>query len=128
MTTPKYTFRKGERLSKKVYIDNLFESNRSFLCYPLKFFYKKIEDEQAFPLQVLIIVPKKRLRKAVDRNLIKRRIREAYRMEKIEIIEKLDNPKEVLLLGVMYLCDKKMHYNQIKSAMEYGIKRLRAEV
>lgn len=128
MTPPRYTFKKGERLRKKIYIERLFEANRSFLCYPLKFFYREIEDVQTVPVQVLIIVPKKKLRKAVHRNLIKRRIREAYRVKKQAIIDKMQGKSEVLLLGVMYLSDKKIDYKEIHSAMEKGIEKLRIEI
>lgn len=128
MTTPRYTFKKGERLRKKTYIESLFEANKSFLCYPLKFFYREIEEVQTVPVQVLIVVPKKKLRKAVDRNLIKRRIRETYRIRKETIIDKIQSKRKLLLLGVMYLSDKKIDYKQIDNVMEKGIEKLREKL
>jgi ribonuclease P protein component len=79
-----YTFTKEERLCNKRLIDSLFHSGSSFLCYPFRVSWLLIDAPQLFPAQVLIAVPKKRYKRAVDRNLVKRRIREAYRLHKEE--------------------------------------------
>jgi ribonuclease P protein component len=78
----KFTFRKEERLSKEKTIKELFEQGSSFYLYPFKVFFMRNPD-QGYPFhQILISVSKKNFAKAVDRNLIKRRIREAYRLNK----------------------------------------------
>src|ERR1700749_3235213 len=77
-----YTFTKEERLCNQKLIDQLFHNGSSFLCYPFKVSWLIATDPQLFPAQVLFSVSKKRYKKAVDRNLIKRRIREAYRLHK----------------------------------------------
>jgi ribonuclease P protein component len=77
-----YTFKKEERLCNKKLIDELFHSGSSFLCYPFKASWQFIDAPQSFPVQVLFAVSKKRFKRAVDRNLIKRRMREAYRLNK----------------------------------------------
>lgn len=79
-----YTFTKEERLCNKKLIDQLYHSGSSFLCYPFKVSWLNTTMPQSFPAQVLFSVSKKRYKKAVDRNLIKRRIREAYRLHKQE--------------------------------------------
>ena len=79
-----YTFKKEERLCNKKLIDELFHNGSSFLCYPYRVTWLTVEDHIEFPVQVLIAVPKKRYKLAVDRNLVKRRIREAYRLNKQE--------------------------------------------
>ena len=77
-----YTFTKEERLCNKKLIDELFHNGSSFLCYPFKVSWLIVADQQSVPAQVLFSVSKKRYKRAVDRNLIKRRIREAYRLHK----------------------------------------------
>jgi ribonuclease P protein component len=77
-----YTFTKEERLCNKKLIDQLYHNGSSFLCYPFKVSWAITTEHQEFPAQVLFSVSKKRYKKAVDRNLIKRRIREAYRLHK----------------------------------------------
>ncbi len=81
-----YTFTKEERLCNKKLIDELFRNGSSFLCYPFKVSWLNILEEQAFPAQVLFSVPKKRYKRAVDRNLLKRRMREAYRLNKTHFL------------------------------------------
>jgi ribonuclease P protein component len=77
-----YTFTKEERLCNKKLIDELFRKGSSFLCYPFKVSWLLADETQLFPAQVLFSVPKKRFKHAVDRNLIKRRMRETYRLYK----------------------------------------------
>jgi ribonuclease P protein component len=84
-----YTFTKEERLCNKKLIDQLFHNGSSFLCYPFRISWLIAPDPQPFPAQVLFSVSKKRYKRAVDRNLIKRRIREAYRLHKQECLYSL---------------------------------------
>jgi ribonuclease P protein component len=86
-----YTFTKEERLCNKRLIDQLFHNGSSFLCYPFKVSWLIGTDPQPFPAQVLFSVPKKRYKNAVDRNLIKRRVREAYRLHKQQYLYLLLN-------------------------------------
>lgn len=77
-----YTFKKEERLCNKKLIDGLYRNGSSFLCYPYKVTWAYAANPQQYSAQVLFSVPKKRFKHAVDRNLIRRRMREAYRLNK----------------------------------------------
>jgi len=78
----KFTFNKKERLSRHALIRKLFTEGHSFILYPFRVTWLHPEEPLLSSLQVLICVPKSNLRLAVDRNKIKRRIREAYRLNK----------------------------------------------
>jgi ribonuclease P protein component len=78
----KFTFKKEERLFKEKIIKELFDKGSSFYLYPFKVFFLPNPDRQYSYHQILISVSKKNFKKAVDRNLIKRRIREGYRLNK----------------------------------------------
>ena len=84
-----YTFTKEERLCNKKLIDQLYHNGSSFLCYPFKVSWSLSADPQPFPAQVLFSVSKKRYKRAVDRNLLKRRLREAYRLNKQQYLYSL---------------------------------------
>jgi len=75
----RYTFKKSERLSSKTSIKELFVKGSSFYSYPFKVISLPVAADYC---KILITVPKRLHKKAVTRNKIKRKIREAYRLNK----------------------------------------------
>ena len=78
----KLTFHKKERLSSKKLIQELFEKGSSFYLFPFKVFFMPNPDQASDSHQVVISVSKRNFKRSVDRNLIKRRVREGYRLNK----------------------------------------------
>jgi ribonuclease P protein component len=74
-------FPKAERLVRKKTIEGLFQKGGSFSVFPLKILYQH-QGEPGTRHQVLVTVPARTFRKATDRNTLKRRIREGYRLNK----------------------------------------------
>jgi len=102
------TFRKRERMVSNLLIEALFDSgkSRSVSAFPLRAVYQTTERrEGSAPVQVLISVPKKRFHHAVDRNRVKRQIREAYRRHKELLWQQIPDDKMVLL-GFVWLSDR----------------------
>ena len=119
MTTKRYTLSKEERLSWKRYIDLLFEKGQSFVAFPLRVVYLPMEEEMPARASFLVSVPKKKFKRAVKRNLIKRQVREAYRVEPLEAKNK------GMLIAFLYL-DKEIHpYAVMEKAMKKAIHILR---
>ncbi|WP_207427362.1 ribonuclease P protein component [Pedobacter sp. SYSU D00535] len=81
-----YTFKKEERLCSKKLLERLFHNGSSFLLYPFRIVYLPEVLPESLNSQVVIGVSKRKFKRAVDRNLIKRRIREAYRLNKEEAL------------------------------------------
>ena len=114
-----YTFKKEERLCNKKLIDGLFHKGSSFLCYPFKVSWLAVPANPALPVQVVFAVSKKRYKHAVDRNLIKRRMREAYRLLKQQLLyDHLLTADRSIVLSIGFigkeiadyqLMEKKMH-------------------
>src|ERR1700761_6552929 len=97
-----YTFTKEERLCNKKLIDTLFHNGSSFLCYPFKVSWLEADFAGTFPVQIVFAVPKRRFKRAVDRNLIKRHMREAYRLNKQQYLYgplNIHGKKIIILLG-----------------------------
>jgi ribonuclease P protein component len=113
-----YTFTKEERLCNKRLIDQLFHNGSSFLCYPFKVSWLIADDSQLFPAQVLFSVSKKRYKHAVERNLIKRRIREAYRLHKQEkLYSSCSDQGKKILFSIGYIGKEIAAYDMMEKKM-----------
>ena len=115
----KYTFRKEERLSRDKLIQELFDKGSSFYLFPFKVFFMSNPD-QATPFhQVVISVSNRNFKRAVDRNLIKRRIREAYRLNK-----ELLPVRNKLLIAYIYSVKEVLPSVQIQERLVKTLKKL----
>ncbi len=120
----KNTLPKEERLNSKKIIDRLFAgSAKSFSIYPLRIVYSSIE-ESAIPVSILISVSKKRFRKAVDRNRIKRQIREAYRKQKHELWKMAEERNIHLIVSFIYTADGLISSRELEERMKTLLARL----
>ncbi len=98
------TFKKEERLCSKKSLDLLFKNGSSFLLYPYRITFTFDRQPTTVPAKIVINVAKKRYKRAVDRNLIKRRTREIYRLHKQELLyDALTDKDQLLLLGLQYV-------------------------
>ncbi|MFD2286822.1 ribonuclease P protein component [Pedobacter petrophilus] len=119
-----YTFRKEERLCSRKHLDLLFKNGSSFLLYPFRISYLFIDESASVPAQVVINVPKKRYKRAVDRNLLKRRIREAYRLNKQEeFYNQLGTGSGFLLFSIQFVGKKKYEFSFIQKKLVATFKR-----
>jgi ribonuclease P protein component len=96
-----FTFTKEERLCSRKGIEFLYTNGKGKNIYPLRVIVLKNKLEQKYPVRFIVSVPKKRVRKAVDRNRAKRIIRESWRLHKHELYEELK--KKNLYCDVMFL-------------------------
>jgi ribonuclease P protein component len=120
-------FKKEERLCSKKSLDLLFKKGSSFLLYPFRLTYLKVTEPHEYPAQVVINVAKKRYKHAVDRNLIKRRTREAYRLQKeILLYPSLTNSDELLLLSIQFIGKEKYEYSFFEKKLALSFKKLTA--
>ncbi|MBO3700873.1 ribonuclease P protein component [Fabibacter sp. E12] len=121
----KYTFPKSERLHSKKLIKELFEKGSSFYLYPFKVIY--LPQAEIDSNQVLISVSKKKFKKAVTRNLIKRKVKETYRLNKHLLTDESSTlPK--LLIGYIYTGNDILPYQTIESKLKKSLLRLKKEL
>lgn len=128
MSQRRYTLRKAERLSWKRHIDQLFLQGNSFVAYPLRVIYLETATAQCVPASILISVPKKKFKHAVKRNLIKRRIREAYRLHKTELTDTLNPAEKYLHLAFVYLGKDVATLSELNQAMMKVFRILRTKI
>ncbi|KLT67591.1 ribonuclease P protein component [Pedobacter sp. BMA] len=121
-----YTFNKEERLCSRKHLDLLFKNGSSFLLYPFRISYLFIESPAEVKAQVVINVPKKRYKRAVDRNLLKRRIREAYRLNKQEeFYNQLPSDKGLLLFSIQFVGKSKYEFAFMQKKLIAAFKRFK---
>ncbi len=116
----RFTFPKSERLKSRKLISRVFSQGQKKAAYPLLLFYLPLETSDA-PVKIAFSVPKKRVRSAVKRNRIKRLMREAWRLHKHQISQKLPQAHAFVLL---YIGEDEMSaFRQIKKAMRKMVER-----
>lgn len=114
------TFRKVEKLCNEKIIEKLFSSGQSFISYPIRVVFLPTDiSEKNVSTCVLISVSKKRFKRAVKRNLIKRRIREAYRINK-----ELYRLTQQLNIAFIYVSNEINSFADIEKAINKAAKIL----
>lgn len=119
------TFSKAERLCSRVLIEQLFKNGKAFNTFPFKFVWLRASESDV-PVKTVISVPKRLFKRAVDRNKLKRRIREAYRKEKSVLYELLNENK--IHLMIVYTGKSISEYNLIEEKIMEGLLRLVKEI
>ncbi|MBK5280297.1 MAG: ribonuclease P protein component [Bacteroidia bacterium] len=114
-----FSFKKEERLAGEKHIQELFEKGSSFNLYPFRVLRLSRQDSNNQLVKVLISVSKRNFKRAVDRNLIKRRIREAYRLQKGHINE------YSLLLAIVYTAKEIEPFRVIKDKLFLVLEKIK---
>ncbi|MEA3479663.1 MAG: ribonuclease P protein component [Bacteroidota bacterium] len=120
-----FSLSKSERLSGRKSISSLFETGSSLYVPPLRIIYKA-EGAGPHPVAMTVSVPKRLFKRAVDRNLLKRRIREAYRLNKHDLYVELQQKGMKLDLMIQYQHREIDSFQVIEKALIKGLEKLKA--
>ncbi len=113
-----FKYPKKEKLCSKILIGKLFENSNRIRKYPLTLLWISDELPAQVPVQSAISVSKKRFRKAVTRILLKRRIREAFRLNKNDLYEQLMSYNKQVALMIIYQSNDILPYANIEKSMK----------
>ncbi|MES2592252.1 MAG: ribonuclease P protein component [Bacteroidota bacterium] len=119
-------FTKAERLSSKIKITQLFESGKSFHSAPFKVIWQETISEHRVSAQIVISVPKRLFKRAVDRNRLKRLFREVYRKNKNILYDHL-NDKKILLLFI-FTGKSMIDYKEMEEKIIIVLQRLNKSI
>jgi len=109
------TFTKQEKLKKSKLISQLFAEGKNVTEFPIKLVYLPLEHGGTHKIQAGVSVPKRNFKKAVDRNRIKRLLREAYRKNKQHIYTEEHTKKHIFMF--IYLGKNEIQYKLIEEKM-----------
>ena len=110
-------------------IDLLFESNQSFKNFPLRVLYEKKHPRTSKNgVSVLISVPKKKFKKATDRNRVKRLVREAYRLNKNILLPSQKEADYDLLVAFIYLGQEILDFSILQQKMQNALETLKEQL
>lgn len=118
------SFRKEERLKSRTLISLLFKEGQSFGAYPIRAFWIEKTLPDAVPAQVSFSVPRRAFPHAVDRNRIRRQMREAYRLQKETLYKRLLPGGKQYALMLVYVAKEPATYEIIEQSTRKMIRKL----
>ena len=110
-----FSLGKQERLKSKKLIEKLYKEGKSLKLFPFRMVYLQSNHTSNFPTQVGFSVPKRNFKNAVERNQIKRLLRESYRLQKSIIYNSVDKP---YIFMISYLAKDELKFVEIYPKME----------
>ena len=123
-----FEFSKKQKLCNETTIKEMFSKGDSFVIAPIRLIWKEEVDSDSVAIKSIIVVPKKQLKLATDRNVVRRRMKEAYRLNKAEIERFLVNKNRQLNVAIVYQNEKILSYKAIEKKIKLILGRLKEEI
>jgi len=123
-----FEFPKKQKLCNDTAIKNMFSNGKSFVVDPIRLVWKEELNPDEVALKSIIVVPKKKLNLAADRNVMRRRMKEAYRLQKTAIESFLKSENIQLSIALIYQVEEILPYKTIEEKIKLILSRLREEI
>ncbi len=127
MAITRFTFKKEERLSSRKILTELFEKGKSIVVSPFRLSFLKTKLVSSSPAQIAFSVPVKNFRQAVDRNRIKRQMREVYRKNKSSVYALLENQKSQCAMMIVFIGKSKPTFEEVEQKLKLTLHRFEEE-
>jgi len=124
----KNTLNKSELLSLKKVISETFERRNAISNFPFRIIFNEASLPTHKPAQALFTVPKRNFKLAVDRNLMRRRIKEAYRNNKHELYHVLEEQNMQIAIIIIYIGRKEIPYLEVEEKLIQAIQKIIAKL
>ena len=119
-----FEFPKKQRLCSESVIKEMFYSGQSFTTSNLRVVWKEDNNKDEMAVRSIIVVPKKKFRLAVKRNIIRRRMKEVYRLNKFDLEKMLQVKKLKLSVAIIYQSRKILNYKTVEEEIKLIFERL----
>ena len=122
--TDSHRLTRAERLRGETRIERLFSEGRSFVVYPFRVVYRQEPLRAESTAALMTSIPKKKFKRAVKRNLLRRRVKEAFRLNKTPLNTRLETLGISLDMAILYLDKELLPYTLLASRMQELLGRL----
>ena len=119
-----FSYGKTEKLKGRKLVQELFNKGKTFTVYPVKVFYIQPEVKLDHPVKVGVGTSTKYFKKGVDRNSIKRLLREIYRIEKLPLHDHLHASRKQVVIFFLYVDRSIPEYAELKTKMQVALHKL----
>lgn len=123
-----YSYNKKEKLKSRKSLEQLFAKGRSFSVFPVKVFYMPVTETTDSAIKAGVGVSARNFKKAVDRNRIKRLLRECYRLNKLPIHDSLLKNKKAIAVFFLYTGKEIPEYTMLNEKMQAALIKLEENI
>jgi len=118
------SFPKAEHLCGEKRIARLYTQGEAFMAFPFRVVFRIEQKKDLATASVMVSVPKKRFKRAVKRNRLKRLLREAYRLNKHALIDLLDEKQLQVHVAFNYVSDEELDFVTVEKKMKAALQKL----
>lgn len=122
---PSYTFPNEEKLKSRKLIGKIFEEGHVVKAYPIRIQFIFHDYDNLPTAQAGFSVPKRNFKLAVDRNRIKRQLREVYRLHKLSLIDRLEENNKKVALMIICTAREKLPYDMLEKLILKAIAKIK---
>lgn len=119
-----FSLNRNEKLKGSKQLDELFVNGKSFLVFPVKTVFLLTDTVEKPAVKMGVGVSKKNFKLAVNRNRIKRLLREAYRVNKLPLIDVANEKKKNISVFFLYVDKEMIEYNKLNDKVKTAVNKL----
>ena len=123
-----FEFPKKQKLCSETVIKEMFSNGKSFTTSAVRLVWKEDNNEDEVTVKSIIVVPKKKIKLAIKRNIIRRRMKEIYRLHKIDLENMLKGKKLQLSIAMIYQKENILSYKTMEEEIKLILERLIKEI